>query len=284
MTVTRTTDPDSPRTTPADSHPAAGPGPTTIARTGPAADRIDVRATLADLVTADTRRAHVLEELGLDYCCHGGRTLAGAVKQAGLDLDEVTAALASPSPGPASPATTPGDTGDGAAGRPDALSALAQDIVDTHHAYLWEELPRLRALAEKVARVHREHHPELARVLELYRAAQADLEPHLTREEQVIFPAITRLELTGETMTPQGPLGPLVRALLKEHNVVGGIFQELHAITGGYRTPADGCVSYEKLYTGLAAMERDLHLHIHQENNVLLPATLERLAAAGAAA
>ncbi|WOP17510.1 iron-sulfur cluster repair di-iron protein [Raineyella sp. LH-20] len=252
-------------------------------RRGPEPDRltaapIDLRATLAALVTADTRRARVLEDLGLDYCCHGDRTLTAAAAEAGLDLAEVADALALP----AAPST-----GEAPGSRPDAadtsLSTLAHDIVDTHHAYLWEEMPRLHALADKVTRVHGERHPELARVRSLFLTAEADLEAHLTREERVVFPAITRLERTGQApATVQGPLDVLVAALIEEHDVVGDIVMELHTITDGYRTPEDGCGSYRALYDELAAMERDLHLHIHRENNVLFPATLERTAALAA--
>lgn len=262
-------------------------GPSRTGR-GPEPDRltaapIDLRATLAALVTADTRRARVLEDLGLDYCCHGDRTLTAAAAEAGLDPAEVADALALP----AAPSTGEAPTGEAPGSRPDAadtsLSTLAHDIVDTHHAYLWEEMPRLHALADKVARVHGERHPELTRVRSLFLTAEADLEAHLTREERVVFPAITRLERTGQApATVQGPLDVLVAALIEEHDVVGDIVKELHTITDGYRTPEDGCGSYRALYDELAAMERDLHLHIHRENNVLFPATLERMAALAA--
>lgn len=231
---------------------------------------IDASTTLADLVSEDNRRSGVLEQLGLDYCCNGGRALDDAVVAAGLDLAAVTDALQLPEAAPAATAAAAG---------PSDLSAQAHLIVDTHHAYLWEEMPRLHALADKVTGVHGDRHPELARVRELYLATEADLDPHLTREERVVFPAITRLERTGAAVTTaQGPVEDLVATLVAEHDVVGDLFKELRAVTGGYRTPEDGCGSYRALYDGLARMEADLHLHIHKENNVLFPATLQRIA------
>ena len=71
--------------------------------------------------------------------------------------------------------------------------ALAEHIVATHHRYLWEELPLLEALAAKVLAVHGERHPELSEVHELVMAVRADLEPHLQKEERVLFPAIAAL-------------------------------------------------------------------------------------------
>lgn len=257
-------------TRPTLSPETQGPAASSASRTA-----IDPATTLAALVTADDRRARVLEDLGLDFCCHGGRPLDQAVEQAGLDLPAVLEALALPvgHPSPADPADAARTSGTS------DLSAQAHDIVDTHHAYLWQEMPRLHALADKVAGVHGGRHPELARVRELYLAAEADLDPHLTREERVVFPAITRLERTGAPVTTaQGPLEELVAALAAEHDVVGDLFKELRELTGGYRTPEDGCGSYRALYEGLAEMERDLHLHIHKENNVLFPTTLARIA------
>ncbi len=236
------------------------------------AGTIDTEATLADLVNADIRRARVLEQFGLDYCCNGDRRLTDAAALAGVDLVDVARALD----------LAPDDTKpEGHGPAPSDLATLAHGIVDDHHAYLWEEMPRLHALAEKVANVHGERHPELSRVRDLYLDAERGLEPHLTREERIVFPAISRLERGGQgAMTSQGRLDELVVTLTDEHDVIGDIFKELREITGGYQVPADGCQSYRALYDGLAEMERDLHLHIHKENNVLFPATLKKVAEA----
>jgi regulator of cell morphogenesis and NO signaling len=46
---------------------------------------------------------------------------------------------------------------------------------------------------------------------------------------------------------------------------------ELRAITNGYVPPAWACGTCRALYSGLAALERDMHVHVHLENNVLFP-------------
>ncbi|MGH2393468.1 MAG: hemerythrin domain-containing protein, partial [Candidatus Limnocylindria bacterium] len=69
---------------------------------------------------------------------------------------------------------------------------LVDHIEATHHRYLWDELPRLSALVEKVAGVHGGHHPELAEVVRIFAALRADLEPHLTKEERVLFATVLR--------------------------------------------------------------------------------------------
>lgn len=48
--------------------------------------------TLAELVAEKPARAVVLDQIGLDFCCHGNRSLSDACSEAGLDPAEVTAA------------------------------------------------------------------------------------------------------------------------------------------------------------------------------------------------
>lgn len=121
---------------------------------------------------------------------------------------------------------------------------------------------------DKVNRVHGDHHPELAKVDELFASAIAELDPHMTREERVVFPAISRMEKAGSP-GPSGSLAGHIDKLVEEHNVVGDLFKQLNSVTGGYTVPSDGCGSYRAMMAGLHEMERDLHEHIHKENNIL---------------
>ena len=225
---------------------------------------ISTSTVIGDLVTEDPRRTRVLEAFGLDYCCGGQRSLFEAAVTKGVDPEVVATALELP--GEARPLRW--ESSD--------LAGLAHEIVDTHHAYLWEEMPRLQALVAKVDSVHGERHSELAQVRDLYERAVADLEPHLTREERVVFPAITRLERTQAPVRMNGTtLGNAVQRLIDEHDVVGELFAELRRVTDGYTTPADGCGSYAAMLAGLEEMEQDLHQHVHKENNVVFPRVVE---------
>jgi regulator of cell morphogenesis and NO signaling len=151
--------------------------------------------------------------------------------------------------------------------------ALATHVVDTHHRYLHEELPLVDALAAKVLSVHGDRHPELAEVRRLVAAIRADLEPHLMKEERVLFPAIAALA-SGEREFAFGSVANPIRMMGIEHDRAGELLAELRATTDGYAVPADGCASYRSLYERLEALELDTHLHIHKENHVLFPAAL----------
>ncbi|HPU13745.1 MAG TPA: iron-sulfur cluster repair di-iron protein [Aeromicrobium sp.] len=221
-------------------------------------------ATLAELVIEDHRRAPILEGFGLDYCCGGQQSLADAVSVTGLDLADVQQALELPTQAESTESTS----------RENA--ELAHDILDTHHAYMWEEMPRLLALVQKVHGVHGERHQELAEVLEIFTTAVGELEPHMTKEERSVFPSINRLERTGQ-WSASSPLADQVADLVDEHEAVGALFKRLNQVTENYEVPADACGSYRAMLEGLKRMELDLHEHIHKENNILFPGALALL-------
>jgi regulator of cell morphogenesis and NO signaling len=241
---------------------------------------IDTTTTLGDLVTDHPRLAGELERRGLDYCCGGGRSLGEAARGAGLDpitvaaeLTEAVAVDAGPDEGPPPWATM-------------GVVQLTEHIVATHHRFLWDELPRVEALADKVAGVHGGRHPELAEVHRLVTELRTDLEQHLAKEERVLFPAIRAL--ATDSPVPAFPFGRIanpIGMMLLDHDRAGDLLADLRRVTGGYEVPEDGCASYAACYAALAEVEADTHLHVHKENNVLFPAVLrvedERAAVSG---
>lgn len=226
--------------------------------------------TLAELVAGNAGVARVFERHGLDYCCHGDRTLAAAATEAGLEVDAIATELAALAPAE-QPWTRLG------------LAELADHIVETHHRYLDEELPLLDALADKVATVHGGNHPELVEARRLVAAIKADLEPHLAREEEVLFPAVHALA-EGRREFPFGDLDDPVEELMGEHEATGELLEQLRAVTDNYALPADACASYTSLFQRLEYLERDTFAHIHKENYVLFPGAIEMATKANAPA
>lgn len=219
--------------------------------------------TLGDIVTSQPEAARVLERFGLDYCCGGTATLDAACADRGVDQAEVQAALGElGEPAPAdwarmSPAT------------------LVDHLEATHHTYLHVELERLHRLADKVEAVHGDRHPELADIRSTFAHLRADLEPHLMKEERVLFPMIR--ELATATEMPDFHCGTLrnpISVMLGEHDRAGELLAQLRSLTSDYTPPADGCASYGALFDGLKRLEADTHLHVHKENNLLFPAVM----------
>ena len=137
-------------------------------------------------------------------------------------------------------------------------------------------MDRISALAEKVSSKHGGNHPELLRVRTLFGQLCDDLRPHMFKEEMILFPYVKQMEQSvaaGRPMpyAPFGTVGNPVRVMMSEHDTAGDILRELRATTADYAAPADACVSYQTLYRALEELEKDLHQHIHLENNVLFP-------------
>lgn len=224
---------------------------------------IDPQITLSDLVTSRPGLARELEKMELDYCCHGKRSLADAVDGIDLSMDEVMTRL---------------DSADAPEVQADwvdlDLKHLADHVCDKHHKYLWEEMPRISMLTEKIAEVHGSRHPELHEVASTYAAIRVAFEPHLRREEIRVFPAIGRLDERPDAEIPK-----LIERLVDEHEDVAELFAKLRELTNDYTTPADGCNTYAMTMQALDEMEQDTFMHVHKENNVLFPRALEKVPA-----
>ena len=225
---------------------------------------------LGDLVNSFPQLTPTLERLQLDYCCGGHRSLGEACEEVGLDVGEAIDALER-SAAEAPPAST--SLQDLVHAPP---SVLADHIVQTHHMYLRDELPRLGELVEQVVTVHGERHPELVDVRDTFALLQADLEPHLDREEQILFPLIREIDAALRSgRSANGELKNPVSVLEHDHEQVGALLARLRELTNDFTTPADGCASYRELCDGLHRLADDTHLHVHMENNVLFPAAVE---------
>ncbi len=237
-------------------------------------ETIDPTMTLGALVNLHPELAREFERRGLDYCCGGGESLADACESRGLGSAAIAAELAV--------IATEDSAGDWS-------TMAAADLVDhleaTHHRYLWDELPRLSALVAKIVSVHGERHPELDAVSARYEEMRADLEPHLLKEERVLFPMIR--ELAAADSSPSFHCGTLrnpISVMLSEHDAVGELLARLRQLTNGYQPPTDGCASYVACFAALAELEADTHLHIHKENNLLFPLVLRMESELSAAA
>lgn len=219
------------------------------------------------LVRERPLRGRVFDSLGIDYCCGGNRTLAAAC--AAADVPLVTAiGLLGQSDSEASEAVE-------CDWSTAYLAALVDHIIEKHHAYLQDELPRLASLIRRVVAAHAGRHPELIELSQVFSALASELTAHMLKEEHVLFPAIKRLEQhRGEPCTlvsPGGGLDQPIAVMEDEHRSVGQALRRIHWLTADYHVPPDACNAYRSMLAGLERLETDLHLHIHKENNILFP-------------
>jgi regulator of cell morphogenesis and NO signaling len=229
---------------------------------------IYVHQTVGEIVAQNPILAGVFESIGIDYCCGGKKSLDEACREKELDPKAVLARLRE------------GDRAAESCSAADVanmtVTELVDHIEDTHHAYLRSELPRLAALARKVASRHGEKDPRLERVQQTIAGMSIELWLHMQKEERCLFPMIRQLALGVQAPWYSGGAiaGP-IRQMESEHDDAGSALRRLRELTDGFSPPAWACNTYRVLLAALAYFERDMHSHMHKENNVLFPKVLK---------
>lgn len=221
-------------------------------------------------VPATTR---VFEEFKIDYCCGGRKSLSEACAVAGLDPSLVAQKLdAALSDQLSRNETGTADTR--------TASELIDYIIAKHHVFTVQEIERLTPLMEKVCTRHGDQHPELFKLQTIFLALADSLVPHMRKEEAVLFPYIQLLDssATGNMRAVPPHFGTVenpIRMMMADHEEDGERLRVMREITSDYALPEGACPSFTALYAGLQDLERDLHRHIHLENNVLFPAAVD---------
>ena len=225
---------------------------------------IDPRMSVAQLVVERPGLIDLFERLGIDYCCGGHLSLLEACQMKGLDARSVARTIDA----------FAGIQDRGQEGEVDwseaSLTDLCNHIEEAHHRYLTEELPRLSAMVDKVAEVHGESHPSLRKVRITFTEMREELLSHLQKEEKILFPLIRMLESEGKARPGMSVAAP-IRQMEREHESSGDALVTLRKLTEEYTPPAGACGTYRAMLTGLERLDRDLHRHIHKENNILFP-------------
>jgi regulator of cell morphogenesis and NO signaling len=217
---------------------------------------------IGDIVARFPKASDIFKQYHIDFCCGGDRPLSAAINEQNLNEQEVLEKLTALYNETSSLNT--GDTDWTKA----AYSQIIDHVVNTHHAYLNVQLPKLSDLTTKILRVHGDHHPELKKVHRLFHNLKLELEQHLIKEEEVLFPLIKEYEKNQSEEILEKAV-KVLKETEDEHDAAGDIIKELRKITNNFTAPEDGCTSYNLTYIGLEELESDLFQHIHLENNIL---------------
>ena len=214
--------------------------------------------TVGQLAVEHPLATRVFARHRIDFCCGGGKPLSEACAARNLDTEVILAEIEKE--------LTRNDV---TTQRWDEapLKDLIEFILFNYHRPLDEELPRIEAMASKVFNVHHEKAEEmLADILATFRGLKAELEQHMAKEEQILFPMIAQ----GQGAMAGGPISVMEH----EHESAGAALAHMRKITNDYEVPEGACNTWRALWHGLAALEESLHQHIHLENNILFPRAL----------
>jgi len=225
---------------------------------------------IADIVTRDFRTSDIFRKYDIDFCCGGMRPLQQVCLDKNLDIEHIISELRQLETSP---------NGTRMAHDNWEIDFLADFILNTHHHFVKSEIPVIQTLIGQLCNAHGNNHPELFKIKTLFDASATALLRHMDKEEVILFPYIK--ELLAYSKKPQEHDYPVIEPsdnplneMMEEHLTEGGRFREIASLTNNYKVPADGCNTYLVAMKKMEAFEKDLHLHIHLENNILFPKTL----------
>lgn len=231
---------------------------TTSKETAPDQRMSDLRSRkVGAIVAEDYRRAHVMKHYGIEFCCGGGIALEEACKRQEVDLEKVMAAIA--------------EVDQSVSDVPAGVNRWSNELLihyieDTHHRFVREAIPTLRAFTTKVARVHGEALPELGEIAATFESMASEMEAHMAYEEDVLFKAIRSQPEHAKDLVDRAE---------SEHVAVGDAMRRIRTLTEDFTPPDWACATFRAAYALLEEFEANLHAHVHLENNVLF-ARLER--------
>jgi regulator of cell morphogenesis and NO signaling len=226
---------------------------------------------IKDIVIDNFHTAELFEKFGIDFCCNGNRLLREALEEKQIpevkffeELNKINQSVASDHQ-----RYTEWD-----------LNFLAQYIVNNHHTYVKNAIPEITEHLQKVYNAHGEKYQYIAEVQKTFALVAEEMMSHMMKEERVLFPLIKYLKesrkfnerpKTGGYGTIKNP----IRQLEAEHVSAGGAMEKIRTLTNNYSLPEDACTTFQVTYKELDEFEKDLHKHVHFENNILFPRAVE---------
>ncbi len=210
-----------------------------------------VEQSLGQLARSIPGATQVFHEYELDFCCGGKKSLGEAAAQRSLDPTQIEARLIALSRNP------PHEKDWGAASPAELIDHILARYHDVHR----QQLPELIRLALKVEQVHADSPDCPTGLADHLRTMHQELESHMQKEEQVLFPMLARGHGAMATMP--------IMVMRMEHDDHGVALERLLALTNDLTLPRAACNTWRALYLGIRTFKEDLMAHIHLENNIL---------------
>ena len=227
--------------------------------------------SIGSFVANDYRTAQVFQKYGIDFCCKGGKSIDEVCESKKINTAQLLAELADVSGQPGKEAT------DFKSWPPDLL---ADYIEKKHHRYITDTTPSLLQFLDKLCKVHGSNHPELFEINKEFTASSDELASHMKKEETVLFPYVRQMADSGNRKEQVagasfGSVRNPIQMMMQEHDTEGERFRKISELSSNYTPPDDACTTYKVAYSMLKDFEKDLHMHIHLENNILFPEAIE---------
>ncbi|WP_432402715.1 iron-sulfur cluster repair di-iron protein [Wukongibacter sp. M2B1] len=218
---------------------------------------------IGEIAAIFPKATDIFMEYNIDFCCGGDRLLTDALKEQGINEEEILEKINMTYEEFINKDDNSVDW------RTASMTDLIEYIVQKHHTFMKNELPVTINLLNKILKVHYIDHGEtLSSLHKLFSSLKAEIEEHLINEEELLFPAILEYEKEPSIDLLEKAKNVMMETE-DEHNNAGDILKEMRKITNNYKIPSSSCNSFKRTYEKLEEIESDLFQHIHLENNIL---------------
>lgn len=220
-----------------------------------------------DIVTKNIKAAHILEKYGIDFCCKGNRPLKEACAEKNVSVEKIISELNS---------AETGDTDSPKRYENWDLKFLIEYIINNHHSYVRNAIPQLLPHLEKVVSKHGNKFPFLNDIKSIFKDVAKEMQQHMYKEEKILFHIIRYLvdcDKFDEKPKMNGfkTVKDPIESMEAEHTNAGGAMEKIRELTNNFTPPEDACNTFKLTYKELQDFEKDLHIHVHLENNILFP-------------
>lgn len=212
----------------------------------------------------------VFEEFHFDYCCGGKQQLGQVCEKRNINVEDVITAIHKRS-----------------TQKEDIinfdewpLDLLIDYIEKKHHRYVNDNLDHIQEKLDRLVYRHGDENPFLLQLNETFLLVARNLSMHMKKEELILFPFIRNLvnaQRNGTTLTEAG-FGSVRNPIMMmedEHQHEGDRLHIIAEMTNQFNPPPQACATWQYAYEKLAEFEKDLHMHIHLENNILFPKAIK---------
>lgn len=217
--------------------------------------------TISSLVSERNSRAELFIELGIDFVKEGSMTLTEAANQIKMDVNELTEKVSKYDLIHPSPIETDWQKS--------TLRELVKFIVSKFHVPLKKVFPEMTDMAQNVAKLYGDEHPELIEVEKIFGAFRFSSEAHMLSEERVLFKTIEQIESGTINWRSDRSSNDEIKIRIREHDSSADDMKQIRRLTNNFEVPENTGESYKKWMDALRTLEVNIHLHMHYENNVL---------------
>lgn len=221
-----------------------------------------MKDTVGGVVAAFPGASNIFKRHKIDFCCGGNRSLQSVFEVQHLDGEQILSELNEAW-------TKANGMPDGTDWQNASSQAIINQIIEKHHNYLRNELPLLSEFTTKILRVHGVHQGDVLEPLHRYfHALKQELEQHMVKEEEELFPLILQYEASPSDELYHQAESKLDE-LEQEHEAAGDLLKLMREVTSDYQLPDGACRTYTVTFQKLEELESDMFQHIHLENNIL---------------